>query len=196
MKPFSICSLYLSILMSLWLTSCSKKDSAPNGFNPLPPKAPDTTQTDNSGNPVSPVLVAQLGYLPAISTQFGDSLIDTTVSCVQWVRYPITDSGAAVDAVEFHHSACPNDGTPLGSTSLAFNVDAHKSRSSGGVDTYILTRVEGSTTVVVGQMQVKGTTANLEELCQFTNSGQTNGPYNSACYVVEEEGSYGSLYVP
>jgi len=174
---------------SVLCVGCSK---SPNGMMAVPALTSSQTQTDQSpGEQTS--LVATITYPPAMAQSIqSQSQINLGSSCAQWTRHNAGNTTAEV--VEFHRGACPSDGSTLRDDSLAFSADVERITDEGEDVTYQLVRNDTGTQVVVGQVIMSATgVATLQELCQFTASGQATSEFNNNCYVVEEEGSYGSL---
>ena len=78
---------YLSLIMSLFvvLSSCSKKDSAPNNTAPANLTVNATVSTDNSGN-VS--FTATATYAVTYDYDFGNGIFQTVASGVVTYKYP------------------------------------------------------------------------------------------------------------
>ncbi len=160
---------------SVFCIGCSKKNSV--------------SQSDLRSDQ-SVTLVALVTISPDMASNIqSQSVIDPSLSCVQWTKR--TSAGQAIEAVEFHHAACANDGTALGDQSMAFSVNVRKA-SDGSVQ---LLRNDSETEVVVGQVVVVTDAPNLQELCQFTASGSTPSVFSDKCNVAEKDGSWGSLDV-
>lgn len=152
--------------------------------------------------PVAPEAIAARGiqkewvrdvrYRPVISGQIErDSTINKELSCVQWVRF--IDGKNEAEALEFHHTACPNDETALSDDSLAFRVWLKEQDSADSVKTYSLFQFKGEDKVDVGQLQLSDSSgARLEDLCQFTNQ-TTSVPFGNVCRVKEADNSWKAL---
>lgn len=170
---------YLALV--LLAVGCSKKN-----VNATPASAINTSNT-----PVTKEWVRDVGYRPVISGQMDrETTIDKTLSCVQWVK--LSNGTATAEALEFHHTACPNDGTALSDDSLSFRTWLGNTTDVNGGSTQTLFQLKEEQTIDVGQIMNANGDARLEELCQFTNQ-VTAVPYGNTCQVTESAHSWGSL---
>lgn len=175
------CPSLVYLAFALLSLGCSKKN-----LNATPAAAINT-----SGNTVTKEFVKEVGYRPVISGQIErETTIDKALSCVQWVK--LTSGNDTAEAIEFHHTACPNDGTALSDDSLSFRTWLGDATEVSGGRTQKLFQFKDEQAIDVGQVMNDSGGARLEELCQFTNQ-TTAVPFATTCQVTESSHSWGSL---